>query len=343
MTQTVHVFHQPASLLIALQRELDGHASNPLSSSATQLVSKRRWDSALGAALREYLGRPAKEFRGEFTKTFFRLVNNRDEIPHDLPLVVEALHAGSLVVDDIQDDSEVRRGRPSLHRLCGVPMALNVGNWLYFWAAELLWGLHLPDARRVQAQTLFNRCLIDCHYGQALDLSQRASSLSQEELPATVLATTELKSGSLVALSGALGALVGGADEASVLAAHQFGRDVGTALQMLDDLSGVSSVGKVHKGVEDLRNDRPTWVWAWLAMSQSTAQFQRLRSMAASIADGGCPGLFIAEVRMLLKPQIHGIQKHLHTAVERLETILPVDTNFTELKQALQRLERSYV
>src|SRR5262245_42361449 len=46
--------------------------------------------------------------------------------------VVELIHAGSLVVDDIEDGSMIRRGRPALHIRYGLPTALNAGNWLYF-------------------------------------------------------------------------------------------------------------------------------------------------------------------------------------------------------------------
>lgn len=343
MTEHAHALLRPSPLLMALERELDQHAFNPLSSSACPLVANHRWNAALGNALREFLSRPGKEFRGELTKLFFRMFNDHQAVPPNLPLVVEVLHAGSLVVDDVQDDSDTRRGRGSLHRLCGVPMAINVGNWLYFWAAELLADSNLSEPRRSFAQSLYNRSLLDCHYGQALDLSQRSSELAQNELQATVRATTELKSGSLLALSAALGALAGGANNECVLAAYQFGRDVGSALQMFDDLSGVLNVNKAHKGLEDLRNDRPTWVWAWLADSQTPEQFVRLRKMAASIACGGDPGLFLAELRVLLKGQKDAVKHWIDSAFERLQSALPAATNLTVLRCELQRLERSYV
>jgi hypothetical protein len=52
--------------------------------------------------------------------------------------VVEFIHAGSLVVEDIEDGSRIRRGRVALHVRYGMPVALNAGNWLYFWPFELL-------------------------------------------------------------------------------------------------------------------------------------------------------------------------------------------------------------
>jgi geranylgeranyl pyrophosphate synthase len=342
MTQPALAFYELPHLLTALGRELDRDVSAPLGSDAAKHVSPRAWDGAIGGALREFLQRPGKEFRGELTKTFFAMFND-SEIPHNLPLVVEALHAGSLIVDDIQDDSPQRRGKLALHRLCGLPVALNAGNWLYFWAAELLGDVGLNDRQRVQAHTLFNRCLLDSHYGQALDLSQRASCLSRDELPVIVKATTELKSGSLLALAAALGALVGGASDQLVRSCHRFGRDMGSALQMLDDLSGVLSPRKLGKGEEDLRNDRPTWIWAWLAESQTSEQFERFRKMGAAIAEGGEPLLFIAELRGLLKGHKRVVHDHLEAALGRLQDELPDSTNMNGLRLALERLEGSYV
>ena len=48
------------------------------------------------------------------------------------PRMFEIIHAGSMIVDDIEDDSSERRGAPAVHRLHGLPLALNAGNWMYF-------------------------------------------------------------------------------------------------------------------------------------------------------------------------------------------------------------------
>lgn len=342
MTQPALAFRNPPELLTALERELDRQASTPRGSEAALNVPSHAWDGAIGEALREFLQRPGKEFRGEITRIFYGLFDS-SPTPGSLPLVVEALHAGSLIVDDIQDDSAQRRGKLALHRMCGLPVALNAGNWLYFWAAELLAELGLSDQQRIQAHTLFNRCLLDSHYGQALDVSQRASRLSRDELPAIVKATTELKSGSLLGLAAALGALAAGASEQGVRSCHRFGREMGSALQMLDDLSGVLSPRKLSKGEEDLRNDRPTWIWVWLAETQSPEHFERFRKTAAAIVEGGEPLLFIAELRGLLEGHKRVVHEHLEAALRRLQSELPQTASLARLRVALERLENSYV
>ena len=88
--------------------------------------------------------------------------------------MVEIVHAGSLIVDDIEDDSLERRGAPSLHRLHGLPLALNAGNWMYFWALDLLDQAAADDGGGRPHPRVFGDALYHCHLGQALDLSEPA-------------------------------------------------------------------------------------------------------------------------------------------------------------------------
>jgi len=342
MTQSALVF-RTHPLLSALESELAAHAGHPLCSDAARSVARRTWDRAIGEPLREFLRRPGKEFRGELSKIFFEMVSPGAAPPAGLSLIVEALHAGSLVIDDIEDDAIERRGGPALHRHCGVPLALNAGNWLYFWASELLADLGLPDPARREAHDLMTRSLLDCHYGQALDLSAKASQLPRAELPAIVRATTELKTGSLVALAAGLGVIAGGGGTSAVGAAYRFGRELGSALQMLDDLGCILSPQRLAKAEEDLRNDRPTWPWAWLATSQPESDFRRLQVMATAVAGGADAGLLVLEMRGRVSAEGGRIHDHLQTAFGRLVSAFPRSNGLQALRAELDRLEASYV
>ena len=171
------------------------------------------WNHALLDPLRDFLGRPSKGFRARLLEPGFRLGGGGDAAPpRELPLLVEILHAGSLIIDDIEDDSAQRRGAPTLHRRHGVPLALNAGNWLYFWAHGLLSRAALGDVARLAAYERLTECLMRCHQGQALDLTVRVGELPQAEVPVVVQAITRLKTGSLLGLATALGAVAAGAE-----------------------------------------------------------------------------------------------------------------------------------
>ena len=186
--------------------------------------------------------------------------------PRELPLVVESLHAGSLIIDDIEDDSAFRRGAAALHRRHGVPVAINAANWLYFWAQVLLARLRLPDAARLLAHERLAECLMRCHEGQALDLTVRVDELPQAQVPAVVHAITRLKTGAPARARDLSRRHRRGRWWRAARRDRQVREGVGVGLQMLDDVSGVLSLERRHKAIEDLQQRRATWVWAWLAM-----------------------------------------------------------------------------
>jgi hypothetical protein len=64
---------------------------------------------------------------------------------------------------------------------------------------------------------------------------------------------------------------------------------MGIALQMLDDLGGVTAPARRAKGVEDLRGGRPTWLWAWLAERGDPFAWSRATQLARAVIGGADP------------------------------------------------------
>jgi geranylgeranyl pyrophosphate synthase len=258
MTAVKETAADPVSPLVTtLQLELIGGSSD---------VPAQLWDAALLGPLSDFLSRPGKEVRGRMVELGYALSGGDPErMPETLPLLIELLHAGSLIVDDIEDGSALRRGKPALHCTYGLPVALNAGNWLYFWPQVLLSRMALPSAARLEAHERIAECLLRCHEGQALDLTARVDTLCRADVPKVVRAITTLKTGQLIGLACALGAIAAGATTRRIEALAAFGRDIGIGLQMLDDLSGALNPNRRDKALEDLRGARSTWIWAWLA------------------------------------------------------------------------------
>ncbi|VDN11334.1 unnamed protein product [Dibothriocephalus latus] len=84
--------------------------------------------------------------------------------------VIEMLHNASLVIDDIEDGSSRRRGKPSAHMLFGIPLSINAANYAYFLALEKVLALGHPDIPRI-----FTEQMLDLHRGQGLDIYWRCS------------------------------------------------------------------------------------------------------------------------------------------------------------------------
>jgi geranylgeranyl pyrophosphate synthase len=199
--------------------------------------------------------------------------------------VVELIHAGSLIVDDIEDGSFTRRGRPALHVEYGVPVALNAGNWLYFLPLELLTDLELPPDQLLCIYQYYHRTLLRAHFGQALDLGGRVDTLSQYQVQEVCLASMRLKTGALMGFAITLGACLAGASDKALSILYDFGGELGVALQMFDDIGNVMETTDPAKRYEDIILYRPSWIWACAARQASRHEFDELVGAARTLPD----------------------------------------------------------
>jgi len=154
-------------------------------------------------------------------------------------VAIEFSHNFSLIHDDIQDSSPLRRGRPTLWKLWGVAQALNAGDALFTLAHLAL--TKLP-ALGVGAETalevlriLDQACLV-LTQGQYLDLSFEAR---QQVSVNEYLAMIGAKTAALASASAEIGALIGGAPAERVAHYRAFGRNLGLAFQVQDDILGI--------------------------------------------------------------------------------------------------------
>jgi len=331
-------------LLELLDREFSPEGMRRLLGVVGDQIPSQVLAHALQQPLRSVFARRGKGFRGRLVATSYALAGGRDPIAKELPVLLEILHAGSLVVDDIEDDSDSRRGAPSLHVIYGTPAALNAGNWLYFWALALVERLAIPEATQLRILRRMSRAMLACHFGQALDLSVAVDQLARPDVPLVVRAATQLKTGRLMQLAAEIGALAAGGDDAQVSALAAFGCRLGTGLQMLDDWGGLTSPNRRHKGFEDLRLGRMTWPWAWAAEQASDVDFARLRDLARKVRVGRAPAERVAAGLVgIIEPSARGrVHRHLADALDELARVLGPSDPLLTLKLEIARLERSY-
>jgi geranylgeranyl pyrophosphate synthase len=307
-------------------------------------VPQGLWEDALVRPVREFLARPGKRFRARLVELSWRASGRADDPPAALPLLVELLHAGSLIVDDIEDDSVQRRGQAALHRQIGLALALNTGNWLYFWPLSLIRTLGLAPAVELHLHRRVADAVRRSHEGQALDLAARVGDLHPSDIPPVALAVSEQKTGSLMGLAAAAGALAAGADEGAVEAFARFGRRVGVGLQMQNDLSELSGAAGPLKHPEDLVHGRVTWPWAWAAGRLPAARFDALQARGAQLARGaGNAAALAADLLAALGPDPAGpVQRWLAAALADLRQAAPHEAAVSEFEAELRRLETRY-
>ncbi len=201
-----------------------------------------------------------------FTRQFQR------EISQKLSKLLEALHAGSLIIDDIQDGAATRRGRASLHSEIGAPLAINSGSWLYFWAFSLIEKMELEPSIEIDLTRLCHQTMVKGHLGQALDLGIRIDEVSQEKAREISISALRLKTGTLTSLATELGAVICGVHPEVRDALKNFGLDFGFALQSFNDLGEYSLNSKNVS--QDLVLGRPSWVWVCASEYLSATEYQ---------------------------------------------------------------------
>ncbi len=158
-----------------------------------------------------------------------------------LPLAagIQLIHDFSLIHDDIEDNSDTRRGRPTVWKLWGLAQGINTGDGMFVVAHRAVHQLAeqgLPAALVLDVLRRFDDAILTICEGQFLDLSFEGNLNSTED---DYIAMIGRKTAALLGSAAELGALVGGADDATARAFHTFGMSLGVSFQMQDDVLGI--------------------------------------------------------------------------------------------------------
>ncbi len=186
-----------------------------------------------------------------------------------MALALEMVHTASLIHDDLpcMDDDCLRRGKPTNHVVFGEALALVAGDSLFLYAFEVaLKGLQAqrvdPD-RTMEAVSFFASALGPSGLcgGQVLDTDPQSRS-GVEDL---VFRIASMKTMALIRAAVVSGAIIGGALGADRLALEEYGRHVGIAFQIADDLlDQLGSQEEMGKTLgKDLQQDKATFIWGY--------------------------------------------------------------------------------
>lgn len=232
---------------------------------------------ALTSALEEFVLRGGKRLRPAFAYWGWRAVTDRPA-DHARMLrlfgALELLHACALVHDDVIDDSDTRRGRPTVHqqfaeihrrggwrgsaRQFGMSAAILLGDLALVWADDVIATAELEPDARVRVQRVWSDIRTEVLGGQYLDIAAEASGA--ESIASAMTVNTYKTASYTVSRPLQLG-VAAAADRPEVLAAfHELGTDLGIAFQLRDDVLGVFGDPAVtgKPSGDDLRSGKRT-------------------------------------------------------------------------------------
>ena len=200
--------------------------------------------AGIGDAIRYGLKSPGKRIRPLLLLHAYRAVGGGADATL-LACGPEIIHSYSLVHDDLpcMDDDDMRRGRPTVHKVYGSRTAILAGVAMIPVAALVIrdaaraMRLSPEVSRRILQALLEAGGVSGMIGGQARDLAGEGRSLSLEEREEIHRA----KTGALIVASLGMGALAGGASAGKIAALERFGRAIGLAFQIMDDVLDVTS------------------------------------------------------------------------------------------------------
>lgn len=243
-----------------------GRSGNSRSRGAARGVDAQLLADHLARPIREMTDRGGKAWRSYAALACIDVVGGDSRKFLHWLAIPELLHVGSLIVDDVEDRSTIRRGGPACHVSFGEACAINAGSAAYFMAEPPVEHDDLPAADKLRIYQLYFEAMRAGHAGQALDLggcfqaaSAAAKTGSTEALENHILAIHRLKTAVPAGALARIGAVLGGGTSEQVEALGEFFEALGLAFQIMDDVLNLRGFenGLKERG-EDIRQGKVT-------------------------------------------------------------------------------------
>ncbi len=220
------------------------------------LPDENKEPKSLHQAMRYSVFAGGKRLRPILAIASFEAVGGKGKAILPVACAIEMIHTYSLIHDDLpcMDDDDLRRGKPTLHKVYGDGMAVLAGDALHALAFELLVQAKNPQVVYEVAKAIGTEGMIG---GQVKDLEAEGKKVSLKQ----VEYIHTHKTGKLLRASVRAGAILGGADKATLSALSSYGEKFGLAFQIVDDILDV--VGKEEvigkKKGSDKANSKATY------------------------------------------------------------------------------------
>lgn len=162
--------------------------------------------------------------------------------------MVELIHNGTLLIDDIEDKAIERRGKPAVHLIYGEDMAINSGNHLYFIASTIIEELDINDSIKLKIYKSFTNTMKRLHFGQGLDI-QWHKDVKRIPTVDEYFQMCKFKTGCLASMAGELGAILGNLNSNESETYRKIWEEIGVGFQIMDDIKNITTgnPGK-HRG-----------------------------------------------------------------------------------------------
>jgi len=198
----------------------------------------------------DFLDRGGKRWRPSLFLLVVEALGHDPEALKEFAIIPEVIHNGTIMIDDIEDNSEFRRGKPCTHRRFGLDVAINAGNAMYYLPLLSL----IKNRDKLGADKLsriyeiYTREMINLSLGQATDIAWHKGLADADELSETqYLQMCAYKTGTLARMAAKIAAVLCDASEDTVERLGRFAEAIGVAFQIQDDVLDLTSTKFAEK------------------------------------------------------------------------------------------------
>src|SRR3989344_2914946 len=199
--------------------------------SITQSISTPIWD---------LLDRGGKRWRPGLTLIIIEALGKNPKKFLDFASISEVVHNGTLMVDDIEDNSDFRRRKPCIHKIYGNDLAINAGNAMYFLPLKIIMESSLSDKTKNALYEVYAQEMINVSLGQGMDIYWH-KGLKHDISEKEYLQMCAYKTGCLARMAAKIGAVLGGATPKQLYALDEFVETIGIAFQIQDDILNLTA------------------------------------------------------------------------------------------------------
>ena len=226
------------------------------------------------------IGAGGKRLRPLLTLSAARIAGYQGTHHITMAAAVEFMHTATLLHDDVVDDSDLRRGKPTARKLWGNPTSVLVGDFLLGQAFRMMVG-----AGNLAALDVLSNAAAVIAEGEVMQLAaMRNADISEDNY----LRIVEAKTAALFAAAAEVGGILASASQTEIEALKSYGKNLGIAFQLVDDALDYGSVNRVlgKNTGEDFREGKVTLpvVLAYRRGDQTVRAFWK-RAMSEEIDD----------------------------------------------------------
>ncbi|MBU0648038.1 polyprenyl synthetase family protein [Patescibacteria group bacterium] len=254
-------------------REVDDHGYD---------FDTNAWDKAIADPFYHMFDSGGKRFRPVLSCLMHDVLGGDSSEIYRLSTISEMIHSGTLIVDDIEDRSELRRGKSCVHKVYGEGIAVNCGNFLVYYAQKIVRDSRVSDAEKIVIYNIISEELTKLHIGQGMDIWWGENEKFDINMDQYLLMTS-YKTGALLNVALNIGAVLAGGESKYLFGLSDIANKMGIAFQIKDDILNLKP-GKTwgKETGEDITEGKITYLVVYALKNSRTKDKKRLQQILRS-------------------------------------------------------------